>query len=118
MLRECVCGCQKAYSIRGCKKAYSNWLQNSMLTYQTYLIAGDETCQCMYWRECRWSKAAVFSVVGVAQESEEFKEVRKMIQQYTCDGPEDNYVTCCGRDQKPSEDDPLIDEIGNSYLAL
>ena len=56
-------------------------------------------------------------MIGVAQESEEFKEVRKMIQQYTCDGPEDNYVICCGRDQKPSEDDPLIDEIGNSYLV-
>ena len=87
------------------------------LFYQTYLIAGDDTCQCIHWRKCRWSNAAVFSVVGVAQESEEFKEVRKMIQQYTCDGPEDNYVTCCGHDQKPSEDDPLIDKIGNSYLV-
>ena len=86
------------------------------LSYQTYLIAGDDTCRCIYWKECRWSKAAVFSVVGVAQESEEFKEVRKMIQQYTCDGPEDNYVTCCGRDQKPSEDDPFIDRIGNSFF--
>ena len=30
MLRKCVCDCKKAYSIRGCKKAYSTWLQNSM----------------------------------------------------------------------------------------
>ena len=30
MSKKCVCGCQKAYSIRGFKKAYSNWLQNSM----------------------------------------------------------------------------------------
>ena len=86
------------------------------LFYQTYLISGDDTCQCIHWRKCRWSNTAVFSVVGVAQESEEFKEVRKMIQQYTCDGPEDNYVTCCGHDQKPSENNPFIDRNGNSFF--
>ena len=76
---------------------------------QTYLIADDEHCQCLNWRDCQWSKAAVLSVKDLAKESDEFKQVQTILRQNTCgDDPENHFVNCCGPDQKPSEIDPFI----------
>ena len=84
-----------------------------------YFIAGDENCQCLHWRECPWSKSAVLSVVDVSKESNWFKHVQKIIQDYTCgDDPENHFVSCCGPDQKPSEINHLIDGIVQPFLSL
>ena len=84
---------------------------------QTYLIAGDDHCQCIKWRDCQWSKVAVLSVKDLAKESDEFKQVQTILRQNTCgDDPENHFVNCCGPDQKPSEIDPFSDHyylIGN-----
>ena len=84
---------------------------------QTYLIAGDDRCQCVNWRDCQWSKAAVLSVKDLAKESDEFKQVQTILRQNTCgDDPENHFVNCCGPDQKPSEIDPFIH--GMYYSSL
>ena len=68
------------------------------------LISGDENCECLHWRECRWSNAAVYSVKDVAKESEEFNQVQTIIQQNACgNDPVNHFVNCCGPDQEPSE---------------
>ena len=81
------------------------------------MITGDEKCQCLDWRDCRWSKVAVFSVKDMAEESNEFIQVQHILRKYTCgNDPENHFVNCCGPDQKPSEIDPFIEHyylIGN-----
>ena len=68
------------------------------------MIAGDESCQCLLWRNCRWSKLAVLSVMNMAKESEPFKQAMKILQKNICgDDPENHFVNCCGPDQKPSD---------------
>ena len=77
--------------------------------YEKYLIAGDENCQCLHWRDCRWSNEAVYSVKDVSKESDEFNQVQTILRQNTCgDDPKNHFVNCCGRDQKPSQMDPFI----------
>ena len=81
------------------------------------MIAGDENCQCLHWRDCRWSKLAVLAVKDMAKESEDFKQVQNILQQKACgDDPEDHFVNCCGPDQNPSEIDLFID--GKFQLVL
>ena len=83
------------------------------------MIAGDENCQCLNWRDCRWSNAAVYSIKDVAIERDEFKLVQTMLRQNTCgDDPENHFVNCCGPDQKPSEIDHLIDGIVQPSFSL
>ena len=81
------------------------------------MITGDEKCRCLDWRDCRWSKVAVFSVKDMAEESKEFIQVQNILRKYACgDDPENHFVNCCGPDQKPSEIDPFSDHyylIGN-----
>ena len=85
-------------------------MSSSSISYQKYLITGHESCQCLNWRECRWSKLAVLAVKDMAKESEDFKQVQKILRQNVCgDDPEDHFVNCCGPDQKPSEIDTFID---------
>ena len=84
---------------------------------QTYLIAGDDHCQCIKWRDCQWSKVAVLSVKDLAKESDEFKQVQTILRQNTCgDDPENHFVNCCGPDQKPSEMDPFIEGIVHPFF--
>ena len=78
-----------------------------------YLIAGDENCQCVHWKDCRWSKLAVFSVMNLTKEKKEFKEVQRILRKHTCgDDPKDHFVNCCGPDQKPNEIDDSNDGKG------
>ena len=81
------------------------------------LIAGDENCQCIHWRDCSWSKLAVFSVMNQTKEKKEFKEVQRILRKYTCgDNPKDHFVNCCGPDQNPNEIDASNDGKGFSDL--
>merc|ERR1712008_47179 len=80
---------------------------------------GDENCQCLNWRDCRWSNAAVYSIKDVAIERDEFKLVQTMLRQNTCgDDPENHFVNCCGPDQKPSEIHHSIDEPVSTITTL
>ena len=81
------------------------------------MITGDEKCRCLDWRDCRWSKVAVFSVKDMAEESKEFIQVQHILQKYTCGGDRENhFVNCCGPDQKPSEIDHSIDGIVQPFF--
>ena len=83
------------------------------------MIAGDENCQCLHWRDCRWSKLAVFSVMNLTKEKKEFKEVQRILRKHTCgDDPKDHFVNCCGPDQTPSEMDPFIEGIVHLFLTF
>ena len=85
--------------------------------YPTFLIAGDENCQCVHWRDCRWSKAKVLSVKNLPKESDEFKQVQTILRQNACgDEPENHFVNCCGPDQTPSEMDPFIEGIVHPFF--
>ena len=82
------------------------------------LIAGDENCQCIHWRDCSWSKLAVFSVMNQTKEKKEFKEVQRILGKYTCgDDPKDHFVNCCGPDQKPNKIDASNDD-GKGFSDL
>ena len=83
------------------------------------MISGDENCQCVHWRDCRWSKAKVLSVKNLPTESDEFKQVQTILQQNACgDEPENHFVNCCGPDQTPSEMDPFIEGIVHLFLTF
>ena len=85
--------------------------------YPTFLIAGNENCQCVNWTKCRWSKAKVLSVKNLPTESDEFKQVQTILRQNTCgDEPENHFVNCCGPDQTPSEMDPFIEGIVHLFF--
>ena len=74
------------------------------------MITGDENCHCLHWRDCRWSKLAVLAVKDMAKESEDFKQVQKILRKNSCgDDPENHFVNCCGPDQNPSEINPFVD---------
>ena len=82
------------------------------------LIAGDENCQCIHWRDCSWSKLAVFSVMNQTKEKKEFKEVQRILGKHTCgDDPKDHFVNCCGPDQKPNKIDASNDD-GKGFSDL
>ena len=45
----------------------------------------------------------------MAEESEDFKQVQKILRKNACgDDPEDHFVNCFGPYQNPSEIDPFI----------
>ena len=84
-----------------------------------YLIAGDENCQCLHWRDCRWSNEAVYSVKDVSKESDEFNQVQTILRQNTCgDDPKNHFVNRCGPDQKPNKIDASNDGKGFSDLNI
>ena len=82
----------------------------------TYFI--EDTCQCMKWKDCKWSIEAYNNAKTTPKESEDFKKIQFAFQSYHCGDPNDRTVYCCGLDQRPPENVQHFNTGKQAYRSL